>query len=235
MKLPPVSILIPNHQMSHHLPSLIRNIEQQLQAEDEVIIFFDGTPLTEELLRFIRQRTYISFKQTREQVGASEARNRLLGLAKNELVRFQDADNTFAPHALYVARRYAKALQDQSWHVLLGGQLVYKDGLLDQIDLGEFQKRINNLDISNSIELNMCFFNKQSVQSIGGFDQQLKQLAHWDLWLRLQALHSENTFQITSQLFGVKNIYTQEQANKKRQSDVNGIPVEDYIAGKKNG
>lgn len=212
---------------------LLNNIAAQIRPDlgDEVLIFFDGTPIDDKLTAVLRNYPFVTAITSSERVGVSTARNRLGAQAKNEILRFQDADDLLAPYALGTARAIVPRLRE--WHLLAGGQFIYSDRLFNRTLLHPAKTRLSErLLQSNDLLVNMCFFSKTSFLASGGFDPKLEFEEDWDLWLRYISLWGDAAFTLSSQIFGIYNVIHQERAAKNRSTMVDGIPHRHYFFAK---
>ncbi|MEH6552494.1 MAG: glycosyltransferase family 2 protein [Pseudomonadales bacterium] len=233
MAKPAISILTPSKGMEHHLPGLIKNIDTQIGPHDEVILYFDGERPTNKFLSFLVGYPYVRYIIGETNIGPAAGRNLLAREARNPILRFQDADDQLAPYSLDQARTLINQLDE--WHILVGGQLMYRNRVLSRIGIrkeSDKKAMIDALARQNTMVVNVCYFNAESFNTVGGFDENIRFEEDWDLWLRYLNKFGDEAFTLTDRLFGIYNTYGEDDKHKLHiRADVRKSNRE-YIAEK---
>lgn len=183
---PKVSIILPAYNHAHFLPQSIESALGQTDPDFEVIVVDDGsTDDTREVVSgYSDPRIRYLYQENR---GLAAARNTGLRAARGEFVAFLDADDLFLPNKLELQTRY---FSNHKAAGLVAGGWKYIDA--DGKWIGEYWPWPHPPELNVYGWLENCFVNpvsvlvrKQYVEQAGGFDENLKQVEDWDLWLRL--------------------------------------------------
>lgn len=183
-----VSVVIPSRNRWHLLQRTLRSALSQVDIDVEVVVVddgsSDGTPAglaawNDPRLRVVRNATGR---------GVAAARNRGIAHAEGSLIAFLDDDDLWSPrklasqvHALReggATWTYTDAIVvDDSLHPLAIERAPTPDAMPEHL------RRFNAVPGGCSGVLALT----DTVRETGGFDESLRILADWDLWLRLQA------------------------------------------------
>lgn len=185
-RTPKVSIILPAYNHAHFLPESIGSALGQTYPDFELILVDDGsTDQTRELVAgYLDPRIRYHYQDNR---GLAAARNTGLRLARGEFIAFLDADDLFMPTKLEQQIRFFETHKAAG---LSAGGWKYIDAAGEWI--GEYWPWPDPPDLTTGDWLGNCFVNPVSVlvrrewiERVGGFDESLKQVEDWDLWLRL--------------------------------------------------
>jgi glycosyltransferase involved in cell wall biosynthesis len=183
-----VGVVIPAYNSARVLAEAIESVLSQEPPADRLIVVDDGStddtpPVLEKYrghLEYVRQPNR----------GPSAARNRGWGQLHTDAVVFLDADDTLLPGGLAVRRS-----------VLADGKVVwgYTDGFLE--DSSGRRRRFSDsyppglprggghllpdLLCRNFISMSGTILRRDILESMGGFDESMRWMEDWDLWLRL--------------------------------------------------
>lgn len=183
---PLVSIIIPTYNHAHFLPYSIGSVLEQTYDRFEALIVDDGSiDSTRELVQgYTDSRLHYIYQSNR---GLAGARNTGLRAARGEWISLLDADDMYLPHKLELQVDW---LQRHPEYDLVVGGWNYIDETGTQI--GGYQPGDDPPDLTLINWLHDCYTNPISVMvrkdwldRIGGFDERLKQVEDWDVWLRL--------------------------------------------------
>ena len=113
-KTPAVSVLMPVYNRQELVAEAIRSIQGQTFEDWELIILDDrSTDRTQEVCHaFAAEDHRITVHSNPSNLGVGESRNRLLGLAKGELLAVQDSDDESLPERLSLEVEILKAHPD---------------------------------------------------------------------------------------------------------------------------
>jgi hypothetical protein len=168
---PLISVVIPAYQHGPELPRSLDSIFAQTIKDLEVIVVNDGsTDDTEERVKpYLDRIRYIA----QENRGGNAARNRGAAEATGEFIIFYDADIAMRPDGLELMvdalRRHPEAAYAYSSFAL-----GFKKFRLFDFD-AELLKKRNYIHCTSLIRRS-CFL---------GFDEQVRRLQDWDLWLTM--------------------------------------------------
>lgn len=168
---PTISVVIPSYQHARDLPQCLDSLFHQEFRDFEVIVVNDGsTDRTDEAVEPYQDRlTYIK----QENRGANAARNRGAQEAKGKYLFFCDADLVLRPDALgkmlealnsHPEASYAYCAFRFGWH-------VFRLWPFDP----ERLRRMNYIHTSSLIRR----------EHFPGFDETIRRLQDWDLWLTM--------------------------------------------------
>jgi glycosyltransferase involved in cell wall biosynthesis len=204
---PPVSIVVPTHDGAAFLGEALRSALAQSFPDFELLVVDDGS--TDDTVAVAR-----SFPDGRLAVHVNDRRcglpgnwNRGLALARGRHVKFLFQDDVLAPDAL---ARLVAALEGPQAPVLAFGRREIRhetEGapLLGELYLGHLSRfhatagplvtglelvaawarRERPLDTNVVGEPSFVLFRRGAALLAGGFDTGFRQLADWDLWLKL--------------------------------------------------
>ncbi|WP_413314214.1 glycosyltransferase [Prochlorococcus sp. MIT 0703] len=176
---PDISVIIPTFNPCHFLleaiASIIRNTSGD--CEVEVIIVDDGSvePPSQQILQRLKKGGYKILRQ--ENSGLAAARNYGINAAQAELIIPLDDDNRLL--APYLQDCLAVMQQNSDVEMIFG----------DRLDFGSrtqhFKPGIFNAkQLVKTNRIDACTLMKRSLwQKCGGYDENLKALEDWDLWL----------------------------------------------------
>lgn len=186
---PRVSAIIPAYEASGFIDRALESVLHQTFSGWEAIVINDGSPDTEELETalqpFLHSITYIK----QENAGPAAARNRGIRVAKGELLAFLDADDDWDPRFL----EEQVGFLDENPNV----DLVYCDGLIVGNDPRAGRRFMDLTDQSSeptflalvlskaTVITSGTVVRKHRVDAVGGFDESLRRVEDFDLWLRL--------------------------------------------------
>jgi GT2 family glycosyltransferase len=188
---PSISITVPVFNGSRFIPNLIDTVRAQTRSDWELIIVDDGS--TDDLDTPLGQAPPDTRRHVVRQPnsGLSSARNRGLAQAQGELVAFLDVDDAWRP--TYLSAMCAALDQAPQavaafcgWQYMdPAGQALPQTVLLSQ---SEADRLASDLAWRNSLVPSGVVARRNAIVQAGGFDESMRNLEDWDLWLRLIGL-----------------------------------------------
>jgi glycosyltransferase involved in cell wall biosynthesis len=183
---PEVSVVVPTHNRKDLLLRTLRSVLGQREVELEVLVVDDGsTDGTERLIRSLSDQRVALIRHEAPR-GVAAARNAGAEAARGGWIALLDDDDLWAPdklaRQLFAARgagadwAYGGAVEIDDAGRLLGGERPPQPERL----LQELTRR--NLMPAGSSNV---IVNVDAFRLTGGFDERLRHLADWDMWLRL--------------------------------------------------
>jgi len=184
---PAVTVVIPTRNRRELLLRTLSTALAQQAVELEIVVVADGSEddTVEQLRRVADPRLVVLAHETSK--GMAGARNAGIDAARGNWLAFLDDDDLWAPTKL--ARQIAAA------DAAAAAGFVYSAALHVGPELAvrhlepapEPHRAIRALRFFNPIPAGASnvLARTELVRAVGGFDESLKQLADWDMWLRL--------------------------------------------------
>lgn len=181
-----VSVVIPVYNAEKHLEETLASVFAQTYPHIEIVAVDDGSKdRSIQILEQYPGRIHV-VKQTN--AGAAVARNRGVQEAKGKWVAFLDADDLWTPDKV---QRQLEACSGYAWShtdsVFVGG---VNDGRKDSDFTKKHQGQIlEQLICSNFIGTSTLMIQRQVFLDAGGFDESLRSIQDWELWIRIARQH----------------------------------------------
>jgi glycosyltransferase involved in cell wall biosynthesis len=186
---PKVSVVIPTRNRQDFLLRTLDSVLAQRAVQLEVLVIDDGsTDETERAVRSLRDDR-VGFVRHETPRGVATARNAGAAIADGTWIAMLDDDDLWAPDKL--ARQvlaaeqtgagwvYAGAVEIDEVGNLLGGERPPQPEMLVQ--------QLTRRNLMPAGSSNVVVY-ADAFRSAGGFDEKLRHLADWDMWLRLARL-----------------------------------------------
>ncbi|TCO06896.1 glycosyltransferase family 2 protein [Natronoflexus pectinivorans] len=182
-----ISIIIPSYNSAHMVCDTIESVLNSKEENYEIILVNDGsTDNTAEVLS-----PYFSNKRLKyiehENKGLAGARNTGILNAKGEYLVFLDADDLILPDKLTVQQKYLDV--NPSIDIVYSNSEWFIEDNFDNTRDVSFPVYTGNvieyLIYGNFIHVNSVMVRKDAVVNAGLFDETLRELEDWDLWLRM--------------------------------------------------
>lgn len=200
--LPVVSIVIATHDFERYLGAAIASVRAQSFSKWECIVVDDGsTDGTSRLLEEIAAREPRVRVLRQGRSGVSAARNAGLAAAQGEYVQFLDADDML--HPMKLARQVDILGASPSVDIVHGPVAYFPDPAGPPSSDGSRHGAVMNdraawlsgpgtalvgrLIPGNVLTVCAPLVRRSLLESVGGFDRELRHLEDWDLWLRCAA------------------------------------------------
>lgn len=181
------SIIMPTYNRKHCIKDAIDSLFTQTYQNFELIIIDDGSKdETEKYIKEIYEKEVeqekIRYIKLAENIGASDARNEGLKIAKNEWVGYLDSDNKMHLNFL---ETYAKNILENKEYKIFYAKIKHRNS---GIILGhEFIKE--ELEAGNFIDMGVFVHHVDLFKELGGFDPEIKRLDDWYLILKYTAIY----------------------------------------------
>lgn len=191
-----VSVIIPTFNYGQFIATTIESVLGQTYKDFEIIVVDDGSSdNTEQLIKkkYGRNVKYL-YQENR---GAPAARNRGIKKAQGKYLVFLDADDWFHDSNLKKKKTLLDSKPEFGW-VYSDCQYVLEDGLelKKKITFKGFcsEKKLEgfilkDLIMGNLIPLNSVMIRREILDEVGMFDEKLKSLQDYDLFLRIAPQH----------------------------------------------
>ncbi len=185
-----VAVVIPCYQQAHLVGEALRSCLDQEPAPGEVIVVDDGSPddvagavaaMGDPRIRLVR----------RDNGGLSAARNTGLAASTCPFLIFLDADDTLRPGAV-AAGLACHATHPGAAFVWGGYQNMDADGRLYGPLTARRPKAAPLVDLlaGNIVGMHAAvMYRREPLVAAGGFDEALRTVEDWDMYLRLAAAH----------------------------------------------
>jgi len=185
---PLVSVVIPAYNAAPYIGSTLESVFAQTFTDYEVLVVNDGSPDTPALeLALQGQQSRIRYLK-QENRGPSSARNTGIRAAQGKYVAFLDSDDFWLPQ--HLGKQVARLQSNPSL------QMVYANGLYLRGDIPVgilFDTSPQSLPIDldcllherSTVITSSVLVLRQALMNVGMFDEQLRRVEDYDLWLRL--------------------------------------------------
>ena len=189
---PEVSVIIPTHNRRAMVREAIDSVLAQTLASFELIVVDDGSSDGSggDLAQLAVDRGENIRIEHTENRGPAAARNRGVAMARAPLIAFLDSDDLWLPeklerHLEFMRENPGCAISqtDETW--IRNGRRV-NPGMRHRKRAGDFfVDSLRTCLVSPSAVL----MRKELLDSIGGFDEDMRAAEDYDLWLRIQVEH----------------------------------------------
>jgi len=181
-----VSVIMPTYNRAWIIERAIKTVLEQSYKDFELIIVNDGsTDNTGPVLEQFNDER-ISIIKLETNGGLSHARNTGLKKATGEFVAYLDSDNVWYKDFLKVS---VESFDDQTKMVYSGQNMFLVGGTKEEPIV--LARKTRNLDYNltkltreNYIDVNCVVHRKTILEDIGYFDETLKVLEDWDLFVQ---------------------------------------------------
>jgi glycosyltransferase involved in cell wall biosynthesis len=185
---PLVSVIIPAYDVAKFIGDALNSAFAQSFKDYEVIVVNDGSPDTPELERTLAPYMPRIVYLKQENRGVSAARNTGIKAARGSLIAFLDGDDVWLPHYLEVQVKRIQA--DPTIAVLYPNVLMF-GGSAEEGE--EFMTRcpsngevtFERLLLQECNVSNCSIARKEALVRAGLFDESLRSVEDFDLWLRV--------------------------------------------------
>lgn len=186
---PLVNVIIPCYGQGHLLSDAVGSLFAQTYPSWQAVLVNDGSPDNTQKVaaRLIERDPERLIYVDRANGGLPAARNTGIAVAKGEYLLFLDADDLITSDFL---ARHVEVIDKNDVDITCCGAIdTSLDGdLLAERPVPDFYPDpLTRLLNGNVAVVHSFVVKREAVINVGGFDEQLKALEDWDLWLRLAA------------------------------------------------
>jgi glycosyltransferase involved in cell wall biosynthesis len=181
-----VSVVIPSYNHADKIVHAVNSVLAQTHLPDEIIVVDDGSvDDTQQILIPFKDRIRILFQENR---GVAAARNVGIAASSSQWIAFLDADDIWLPNKIAAQIEQIKTLDEdiggiysrfqiRSDHFSLLSDLPPRAGVLS----------LRDVLLRNWIGLSTVVVRRDVLDQLGGFDEQLRTVEDWEMWLRILA------------------------------------------------
>jgi len=186
--MPAVSVIIPAYRVTAYIAEAIDSVLSQTFTDYEIIVVNDGCPdttaLERELDPYLNRIVYIK----KNNGGLSSARNAGIHASNAPLIALLDGDDTWTPD--YLAVQLATLHADPNADVVYPNAVFFGDCDVVGRQLMEFSPSEGPVTFESLVLRKCCVIvsviaRKETVIRVGGFNENLRLVEDFDLWLRI--------------------------------------------------
>jgi len=189
-RAPLVSIIIPTFNYGRYISNAINSALQQTYPNVEIVVVDDGSTDETQVVLAKYEGKIRSIRQDNQ--GASAARNRGIREAEGEYIAFLDADDRYRPDNIARKLSYLQQRPEFRWcysncvWVDASGREGMRGDQIDSMLLSlhaegdVFLKALSGYLLGT----NLFLFHRAVLQTVGGFDESLKVLEDYDVYVR---------------------------------------------------
>ena len=180
-----VSILLPTYNDEKYIEKSIQSILNQSYSNWELLIGFNGTTdSSKEIVKKFTSDNRIIVYDFENEKGKPKTLNKLLNKASGDLIALQDGDDIWLP----------KKLEEQIKHIeyfdVIGTYISYINENEDYIGCPNLSRNHDEIIFKtksgdNQLANSSVLLKKNNLIKIGGWDETLKGLEDFDMWLKL--------------------------------------------------
>jgi len=189
--MPRVSVVIPVHNGARYISETIDSVLAQTFADWELLVVDDGS--TDETRRVLARYGPAVRCLAQPNRGPGAARNAGLRVASGKYIVFLDADDRWRPDFLERAVATLDGLDDPFIGVCTGWVAIDAAGaLLPHTQTSRSGPlRLDDFVFGNRVLLQVVLLQRKVVLDVGGFDEDIRGMEDWDLWIRLTAARGQ--------------------------------------------
>lgn len=187
MTSPLLSVIIPTYNHARFLPQAVKSVFDQTYQNFEIIVVDDGsTDNTRETAQNYSKDCRFRYIY-QENRGLAASRNTGLRTVQGEYVAFLDADDVFLPRKLEIQLDWFET-HPSCGMVFSGFYFMNDQGELIRahepwLDVPTLE--VKDLLFGNPTSVHAVLVKKQWLDRVGGFDETLRRIEDWDIWLRV--------------------------------------------------
>lgn len=194
---PAFSVLMPAYETEPYIEEAIRSVLAQTRSDWELIVVDDGSPdgLVERVMPFLSRANVRLIRQRNS--GLAAARNRAASVARGRYLTVLDSDDALLPDYLEAVGAVLDARP--------GTAMVSCDALVYLEEHGCFRRQTYlhgpgvkpprrpdpSRHLEHLLDHNFLYggttLRASAFSAVGGFDEQLRAVEDWDMWIRVAA------------------------------------------------
>jgi GT2 family glycosyltransferase/MoaA/NifB/PqqE/SkfB family radical SAM enzyme len=186
---PLVSVIVPTYNRPDQLVGALRSILGQSYKEVEIIVVNDCGADVESILSFLNKKNQITYIRHGKNRGLAAARNTGIKIARGKYIAYLDDDDIYYPNHIETLVRFLETSD-------------HKVAYTDAHRAHQFQQNgvyvVTKRDVPYSFDFDydrilqtnflpvLCLMHeRECLEVVDFFDEDLKRLEDWDLWIRL--------------------------------------------------
>lgn len=191
---PLVSVIIPTYNRPAMLAESVRSVLDQTYEDIEIIVVNDSGIKVENILASLNRKGNISYIRHDRNKGIAAARNTGIALSRGKYIAYLDDDDVFLPRHVETLI----AFMENGDHKVAYSD-AYRAFQNKQGDSYTISKRDTPFSFDfdhdrilteNFIPVLCVIHKKECLQKAGLFDENLRRLEDWDLWIRMSQQYS---------------------------------------------
>ena len=183
-----ISAIIPSHNRAHTLERALESVLKQTSPVDEVILIDDGS--TDDSMTLVKNRFPQVVVVQQPNRGVSTARNRGVTEASFDWIALLDSDDCW--HRDKIAQIRAAQIREPEFILYHSDEIWIRNGVRVN-PMRKHRKRggwiFRHCLPLCAISPSTAVIHKETLQQLGGFDENLPACEDYDLWLRLCYLY----------------------------------------------
>ncbi len=191
-----VSVIIPVYNGGKYISHAIESVLAQTYKEMEIIVADDGSAdRTAEIVKSYQQTHGLIDKRKnliyiyQKNQGTAAARNKGIVNSTGEYIALLDHDDIWEPEKIELQVKYMIEHQEVGM-VHSDAGFIDKDGnLIDDMKRPKgftvYGRCFKELFVQNKIRASTAFIRRSCLDKVGLFDEAIKYVEDWDLWLRI--------------------------------------------------
>jgi glycosyltransferase involved in cell wall biosynthesis len=190
-----ISVIIPAYNAEPYIRTAIESCLSQTYPPHEIVVVDDGsTDATAAVAESFPPPVRVI--RLAENMGLPTARNRGVQASTGDWLAFLDADDWFLPQKLELQRRCA--LENEKIVLIYNAfRIVTLDGSETAGRFFSPKELLPMLRYRNRLNASSVMLRRDAFESVGGFDPGLRAAEDWDMWLRIAARYSVESFAAT--------------------------------------
>ncbi len=187
--MPMISVIIPTFNYAEFIPDAIESVLSQTFEDLEIIVVDDGsTDNTKDVLNKYSDKIKYYYQDNK---GPASARNLGIKNASGSYICFLDSDDIFIPNKLQVQIDTFNSISNQNTALLYSNFTSVNKKLnlsIQHYQCPRFKSHKHALGYlikHNFINTSTVMIKKDCLYNVGLFDEELKYLEDYDLWLKL--------------------------------------------------
>jgi glycosyltransferase involved in cell wall biosynthesis len=194
---PLVSVIVPAYDVANYIGDALNSVLAQTFTDYEVIVINDGSSDSEALERALAPYMSRIVYLKQENRGVSAARNRGILTARGSLLAFLDGDDTWLPNYLDV--QVSRIQADPTIDVLYPNVMMFGDSSeageeFMAICPSRGEVTFESLVLQECNVSNCSIARRETIVRAGLFDESLRCVEDFDLWLRVIKLGGRITY-----------------------------------------
>ena len=190
-----VSIIIRTCNRPSILKFALDSIRNQTYKDIEIIVVEDGANSSEDMIKKEYSDLDIKYKATINKVGRSVAGNKALSMATGEYFNFLDDDDIlYSNHIAVLMEAIEKNFVKAAYSIADESQIkvISHDPyeLKEKRVIQRYRQPYNKMLLFsfNYIPIQSILFSRELYDRLGGFDEKLRFLEDWDIWVRYSTI-----------------------------------------------